>query len=205
LFLYTIEIDQATLPAGVELISKTFPYGRPWQKKQPDYFITNKSKIPIYLFEDSGYPAHFDPKDKPLYGDSYIFPNSEIPEEFKPIFKLQNSMVYFYGQLNYKDPRGYILDCEEGSDCYLEFSKTSPNIGIDIDEAVIYQDNRPKEVVVPEPKEFSINVFYEGKPSVIKGTIHFTLNKDYDPTIFARTWQQGVDACSRWVGDISKP
>ncbi|MCH2038605.1 MAG: hypothetical protein MK137_08460, partial [Rickettsiales bacterium] len=140
------------------------------------------------------------------YGDQYHFPNSELPKQFKPRFKLQDSKLYYYGRTGSKKQMGYINACPNDQTCSgeLEFPSIYPNIN----RLIPRRDNRPEAVEkhneVPEPTSITINSFYQGKVHPIKGVITYSVNQHYDPQQFEKSRAQGIKACEEFMKQFQK-
>lgn len=205
-FLYDIKIHQKTLPQGVSVVSKPLSVSyRPWHEDQAAYFVMNASSEPIYFYQPIDLPADaFDRLHE--YGDQYHFPNSELPKQFKPRFKLENSKVYYYGRTGSKKERGYINACPSDQTCSgeLEFSSIYPQIN----RLVPRRDSRPAKVQeqneVLEAAMLTINSFYQGKVQPIKGAVAYRVNQKYDPKQFEKSRQQGIQACEEFMKQFQK-
>lgn len=171
-FATELSFDQTTLPNGIEIV-----------QTDSTYELINKNSDPFYLVREN-------------FTDWKIFPNSELPKNYEPRFKITSNQVYFWGQLSSQDIEGW-----------------KPNSGatrVRIDEDIynldgesmqIYQDNRPAVVDIPAPQDFIILGFYRGNPVEIKGVLSYSLNDKYDPQRFAK----GVEACNRWNQSLNNP
>ena len=182
-FATRLSFDQSTLPSGVEIV-QTDPTYEP-------YALVNKSSEPFYLVKEN-------------LTDWKTFPNSELPRNYEPLYKLINNQSFYYLEDTYSKPPkpGYKPNSGGIND--------SAASRVEIDEKVytlegesrqIYQDNRPANVEIPEPQNFKILAFYRDTPVEIRGALHYTLNDKYDPQAFAK----GVEACSKWNQSLNSP
>jgi len=176
-----LSFDQTTLPSGIEIVQTDSIY-------EP-YILVNKNLEPFYLVREN-------------FTDWKTFPNSELPKNYEPLFKITSNQVYFWGQLSSQDT-------EEWKPVSGVINN-SPANGVRISEGIyildgeskqIYQDNRPAVVDIPAPQNFKILGFYKGNPVEIKGVLSYSLNDKYDPQRFAK----GVEACNKWDQSFNNP
>ncbi len=167
--------DYSTLPNGIKIVQKGPTY--------EEYVLINKNPEPFYIV-----------KENPT--DWKNFPNSELPRNYEPLYKLTNNQSYYYFNDQYSKlpTAGYKLYSGEGNN--------SVEGGVTIDEKIyilegesrqVYQDNRPAHVEIPESQSFKILGFYQGSPVEIRGMLMYSLNEDYDPQASAK----GLEACKR--------
>lgn len=173
-FATKLSFDQSTLPSGIEIV-QTHPTYEP-------YALINKSSEPFYLVREN-------------LTDWKTFPNSELPKNYEPRYKITANQVYFWGQLSSQDTEGW----EPNSGGINNSAATRVSIGEDIyvlegESKQIYQDSRPAIVDVPDAQNFKIPGFYRGHPVELKGTVSYSLNEKYDPQRLAN----GVKACNDW-------
>jgi hypothetical protein len=171
---YTIHLtfDSATIPAGVQIV-ETHPIAQP-------YAITNTNADPFYLVRQS-------------INDWLTYPNSGLPDNYVPVFKIEAGRVYFWS-ISDSDgkwkPNYGGIDNAGASQVAVE-----PNIYmLDGETRQVYEDNRPDNVEIPGPQRFTILAFYQGEPLEITGTLSYSLNANYNPYQYA----EGVRFCKTW-------
>ncbi len=171
-FTTKLSFDQTTLPNGVEVVQTDSIY-------EP-YALINKNSEPFYLVREN------------FTGET--FPNSELPKNYEPRFKITSNQVYFWGQLNSQDTEGWKPNSGGINNSAATMVRIDEDIYIlDEESRQIYQDNRPAVVDIPAPQNFKILGFYKGNPVEIKGVLSYSLNDKYDPQRFAK----GVEACNK--------
>lgn len=164
--------DSTTFPPGVKITSIVPNY--------PSLALSNDSSTPLYVVEKNDY---------------YEYHVPEIPEGFKPDYKLISNQVYYWSYSDSPNDGSWVLN--GGGINNTAGSKLEIHEGIyTIQEASqqIYQDDRPNTVSIPEPQSIHIMTIYKGKPWEIKGTLYYSLNTSYDP----QARQKGVEACNKW-------
>ena len=181
-FATQLSFEKSTLPSGIEIV-QTDPIYEP-------YALINKSPDPFYLVREIN-PVLL----SPAYGDEYRFPNSELPENYEPRYKITSSQVYFWGQLSSQDNEEW----RPNSGGINNSAATRVRVNEDIyilngESRQIYKDNRPTTVDIPDSQTFKIPGFYKGSAVEIRGTLNYSLNEKYDPQAFAK----GVEACNKW-------
>lgn len=183
-FKISLDFDQDTLPGGI-LIVETDPYYEP-------YAIKNLNDEPFYLI--TPYRS-----SKDFYDEDY--PNSELPSDYAPKFKLISEKVYFYGQTSSSDFLGWKensggLDNAAASQVRLTTSYSVSEIMI-IEDGFenLYADERPYDVEIPTQQSFKIQGYYKDELIEITGIISYLLNEDYYPNRRA----EGIEACNEWV------
>jgi hypothetical protein len=173
-FVIKLSFDQLTLPSGIEIV-QTDPIYEP-------YSLINKSSEPFYLVREN-------------LTDWKTFPNSELPQNYEPLYKITADQVYFWGQLSSEESVGWKPN--SGGINNSAATRVRIDEGIYILEGEsrqIYQDNRPAVVDIPDQQDFKILGFHRGNPIQIKGRLLYSLNEKYDPQ--RRT--KGVEACNKW-------
>lgn len=173
-FTTRLSFDEATVPSGIEIVQGDHSVYEP-------YALINKNSEPFYLVRENPWKKSF--------------PNSELPDEYEPLYKITSSEVYFWGQRDSRDPAGWKPN--SGGINNSAAARVSINENVYILEEKsrqIYQDDRPAVAEIPQPQNFKILGFYRGVPIEIRGTLQYSLNEKYDPQVFAR----GVKACSEW-------
>lgn len=188
-FATQLSFERSTLPSGIEIV-QTDPTYEP-------YALINKSPDPFYLVSEIN-PVLL----SPAYGNEYRFPNSELPENYEPHYKITSSQVYFWGQLSSQDSEGW----KPNSGGINNSAATRVRVGEDIyildgESRQIFKDNRPAVVEIPSPQNFKILGFSKGNPVEIRGTLNYSLNEKYDPQAFAK----GVEACNEWGQSLNSP
>ena len=182
-FATKLSFDQITLPNGIEIV-QTDPTYEP-------YALANNNSDPFYLVREN-------------LTDWKTFPNSELPKNYEPLYKLINGQSFYYIDDTYSKPPNSGYKPNSGG---INNSATSR---VEIDERIytlegeskqISQDNRPTNVEIPEPQNFKILGFFRGALVEIRGTLHYSLNEKYDPQAFAK----GVEACNSWDQSMNSP
>lgn len=173
-FATQLSFDQNTLPSGIEIVQTDSTYES----------LINKSSEPFYLVREN-------------FTDWKTFPNSELPQNYEPRYKLVNNQSFYYLEDTYSKPPkpGYRLNSGGINNSATTRVRIDENVYIlEGDSRQIYQDNRPADVEIPEPQSFKILGFYKGNPLEIHGRLSYSLNEKYDPQRFAK----GVKACNDW-------
>lgn len=182
-FTTKLSFDQTTLPNSIEIVQTDPTYEQ--------YALVNKNSEPFYLVREN-------------LTDWKTFPNSELPKNYEPLYKLINNQSFYYLEDTYSKPPKPGYKPNSGG------INNSAASRVEIDERIytlegesrqIYQDNRPANVEVPEPQNFKILGFFRGAPLEIRGTLRYFLNEKYDPQVFAK----GVEACNRWNQSMNSP
>lgn len=153
-----VTFDKNTIPNGIEIqANSTY-----------DPSLINKSLEPFYLVE------------KNSSNESY--PNSELPPNYKPLYKITASQEYFWGRKNIvsNDAEGWNWT---GSNIAIYSIHDNQSFHTLEQSKQIFAANRPANVQIPEPQNFKILGFYKGSPVEIRGTIHYSLNDKYDPVM----------------------
>lgn len=173
-FTTQLSFEQATIPSGIEIVQGSHPVHEP-------YVLINGSFDPFYVVRENTWKKSF--------------PNSELPDEYEPLYKITSSQVYFWGQRDSRDPEGWKPNSGGIN------NSAATRVGIDGriyilegESRQIYQDDRPAVVEIPQPQNVKILGFYRGVPVEIRGVLQYSLNEKYDPHVFAR----GVEACNEW-------
>lgn len=157
-----------------------------------DPMIVNDGTVPLYA-----------PLRVSQSGDSRVLPNpdyagtvfakpvgwiTEVPFGFLAMRKLVAGKSYFSALQNPSLNRGVVLSTSDG---WLEtpswdaepmlternFAKFVPGFKFE----QIYQDDRPADAKVPDPRPFEITAFYGTRKVAIRGRILYALNAKYDP------------------------
>ncbi|MBU1970327.1 hypothetical protein KJ605_00915 [Patescibacteria group bacterium] len=169
-----LSFDNATLPDGIKIVEIDPTY-------EP-YAFVNENSEPFYIV-------------RPNNTDWKIFPNSELPKNYEPRFKITPGQVYFWGQLSSKDTEGWKPNSGGINNSAVTSVEIDQSIySLDSESRQIYKDNRPETVDIPDPQNFTILAFYKGSPIEIKGTLSYSLNENYDPHSF----EKGGEACNNW-------
>jgi len=177
-YIEELSFDNTTLPDGIKIVEIDSAY-------EP-YALINENTEPFYIVRPNN--------------TGKTFPNSELPKNYEPLFKITSNQVYFWGRLSSEDTEGW----KPNSGGINNSGTTSLKINQDLyslesESRQIYKDNRPKTVDIPDPQKFTILAFYKGSPIEIKGTLSYSLNDNYDPHKF----EKSVEACNNLNGTIT--
>src|SRR3990167_11466908 len=82
-FSTTLTFNKSTLPPGIEIV-QTEPTYEP-------YSLINRNPEPFYIVKENN-------------TDWKTFPNSELPRNYEPLYKLINSQSYYYLNDEYSKP-----------------------------------------------------------------------------------------------------
>lgn len=180
-FATQLSFDSLTLPSGIEIV-KTDPTYEP-------YALINKNSEPFYLVREN-------------FTDWKTFPNSELPKNYEPRYKITASQVYFWGQLSSQDTEGWKPNSGGINNSAVTRVRIDEGIYIlEGESRQIYEDNRPAIVDIPDLQNFKILGFSKGNQVEIRGILNYSLNEKYDPQAFAK----GVEACNKWNQSLNSP
>jgi hypothetical protein len=160
--------------------------------KRGDPEIVNDGKVPLYAplrVRQSGDPKVFPNPD--YAGTVFAKPVgwiTEVPFGYLAVRKLVAGKSYFSELQNPSFNRGIAWSTPDG---WLEtpswdaepmlternFAKFVPGFKFE----QIYQDNRPGDAKVPDPRPFEMTAFYGTRKITIRGRILYALNSKYDP------------------------
>lgn len=176
----TLTFDKNTLPSGIEIV-QTDPVYEP-------YALINKNPEPLYLVREIN-PVLL----SEAYGDEYRYPTSGLPEGYEPHFKITPEQVYVWGQFGSEDAIGWKKNNIGINDSAATRVRIDGGVYVlNGDSRQVYEDARPTNVSIPDPQTFSILAYYQNQPITIKGTLNYSLNKNYDP----RAGAKGANACA---------
>lgn len=173
-FTIALTLNTSTLPSGVEIV----------QSSQTDqsHALINRNPEPLYIVKENN-------------TDWKTFPNSGLPRNYEPIYKLINSQSYYYFNDTYSEPPTSGYKPNSGGVDNVAASR------VEIDEQIytldgnskqIFEDNRPASVDIPTPQTVRILAYYQGQPLQITGTFQYSLNEQYDP----KAGEKGAKACA---------
>src|SRR3989344_4184765 len=143
----------------------TFPEGVVLQEQS----IVNTNSEPLYIVSECE------------YCDDYS--EFGVPPKYSPEVKLMGGELYRLirnssGNINWAKPvfdsGGYTVPARKVASNYK------------------FGDNRPENVKIPEPEEFSIQIYYLGEVAELKGHVAYALNSYYDSKANAK----GIEACN---------
>lgn len=176
--------DTSSLPSGIEIIEidPTFE----------TYALINRNQEPLYVVKENK-------------NDWRTFPNSELPNNYEPLFKLVNNQSFFYfdGELNvsFTDKRikplivGYNLNSLDIKNSAARSVKIDDRIYTLVGESrQVYSFDRPAQVDIPTPQPLRILCYYKGEPLEISGTLIYSLNGGND----SNTPEKEFKATSGW-------
>lgn len=98
------------------------------------------------------------------------------------------TLKFVSGDEYYCDVLSKPMKCDMKSDALLD----TPEISKAVLTGAVSKDNRPRAVRLPNSEPFQFAAFYGDRPVIIRGTVSFSLNDQYDPLLGMKT-KQGCD------------
>lgn len=137
----TYHLDTSNFPPGLKVFSPKDP---------PIEGLTNEGSEPFYLVEKVGAVVT-------------SYPNSELPPNYRPIYKLQNSQVYLYSASGY-----WPLSISH----YGELAKM---VAINSMPCEIGESSQVEGKAISGPQKLTCLGFYRGQEIAINGEVVYTL------------------------------
>jgi hypothetical protein len=170
-FNVTLEVDSATLPAGVVAESVADSIGN------THIFLKNSTPIPLVINPPDPHKKYLEPYPRPL------------------------TVKFVSGEAYYCDVMVKPMKCEMNANVNPANAQLdTPEISQAVGKGQITEDDRPADVKIPEPKSFHSIAMYGDKPIIISGTVFFSLNPKYDPKAGVKTQKSCDDIESRRAG-----
>ena len=175
-FKLSIKLVSSELPEGTITSyqnNSSYEYEKYWSLK-------NESNVPVYF----------------TYFIKYLFSDITYDDlgtgiNFRPGYKLVNSKVYVWS-FNDSTQTGTWIESVYDQNGYLKIDPKlqKTELSWTVENALKSTDvtplARPKNVKIPDPFEFIIPVFYQGKELNLKFVIEYSLNENYKEPIEKR-------------------
>jgi len=157
-----IIINKTTPPPSIEVISSSVPS----DTNLYSLSFVNKGSDPFYFLESVDQNRR------------YLAPNTELPIEYLPRYKLTTTKVYEYYE--HDDGRWFELNNygNHGLPVWQAF-KIKQSLKFEGGEK-LSGSGRPKDIQIPNPVSVSASAFYQGKLITIRGIVTYSLNNDYN-------------------------
>jgi hypothetical protein len=153
-----ITFDETTIPVGVELLEYKIEYGR------VKFNIINTNPNPIYLLNKVD--SEYNPIQNLSLPDGYYaiirHTSDGKKANYRNHYNNTNESVWINSHVSWSDlSRIYVLD--------------GPS-------KLVSEDNRPDDVIIPSPQNFTLFSAYNEDLYEIKGQVHYKLHENYNPT-----------------------
>jgi hypothetical protein len=170
-FNVTLEVDSASLPAGVVAESVVDSTGHTVIQ------LKNSTPIPLVINPPDPHKTYLEPYPRPL------------------------TVKFVSGEAYYCNVMASPMQCEMNANINPANAHfDTPEISQAVGKGQVTEDDRPADVQIPEPKPFHSLAMYGNKPIIISGMVFFALNTRYDPKAGVRTQKSCDDLESRRAG-----
>lgn len=179
-FIEKVTVDASTLPSQLKITNLDNRTS-----------LSNSTNQPIYIVEDA--PGFIISES-----ELNVWNDPEVPDNYRPKFKIVNGVYYMWGyQVNDKiggwETFDTFNDLPITNQVYI--FKDKPN------SSQVYEDNRPANVTVPDPDQFTILYYDRTNVSEISGNISYTINDNYDPEAGKKKIESCTDSEGKWLNN----